>query len=140
MNLKILIIFISILVIGCAKHNSHISADDDRIYDISYKRNISIGSVTKDYGLIYCLSKYSPNLNKTQELTIAYEEYKSATVLSEKFKNIEIFFESKITNPVSSYFTSDINDGNVKAVFMECMGIYNSKEYEMFLQGLILNP
>lgn len=139
MNTKKWIVAIFAFMVGCDKSPYfHTNSSDITTQESALIHVFSEQELIKSYGLIYCLSEHLPNLDKTQELTIAHEEYKKMPISQQKYyKNIEIFFKDRMPDSISTYHASELENKPTKAVFTECMHIYNSKEYEVFLHKLM---
>lgn len=142
MNITKWIVAIFALMVGCDKSPYfHTNSGDITTQESTLIHVFSEQELIKSYGLIYCLSEHLPDLDKTQELTAAYKEYKKIPISQQKHHtNIERFFEDRMPNSISAYHTSKLENKPVKAVFSECMHIYNSKEYEIFLHRLASLP
>lgn len=142
MDIKKWIAVFFFLMIGCDKSaHFHTNSGDIKTQESALIHVFSEQELIKDYGLLYCLSGHLPDLDKTQELTIAYEEYKKIPISQQKYyKNIEIFFEDRMPDSISTYHASELENKPIKAVFVECMHIYNSKEYKVFLHKLMTHP
>lgn len=139
MSIKKWIVLIFFLMVGCDKStNFHTNNNDITNQKLDLIHVFSEQELNKSYGLIYCLLENLPDLDNNQELTVAYEEYKKIPISKQKYyKNIETFFKDRMPRTISAYHVSELENRPIKAVFTECMHIYNSKEYEVFLHRLM---